>query len=649
VSNPQDTNLPMDGVAAAAPAPQAALDGAGRRLLRPVWWIALGWLAFQLVLLVHPVPLQIARPVHIGFALATVFLAWPLRKAGQPAWRAGVDVLLLAGVALVVGYYVGDFERLYTRMENVDEVLPRDLACGTLVLVLLLEAVRRVVGWSLLWVIAGFIAYAFLGRWFPGWLAFQGFDYPLFIEILTMATHGILGVTTETSVNFVWYFILFGVVYSATGGGQLFIDSALRLVGRRTGGAAKAEIVSSAMFGTISGSAVANVVATGIFTIPLMKRTGYSPEEAAAHEATASTGGQLVPPVMGIAAFVMAELLAVPYVRIALAGIIPAAAYYFALYMIVHLKAKNRGIGTLQAADLAGIGPIIPRAHLFAPPLVLIAVLASDYSATMAAMVASGVALVVGTLRRGSRMSLRGWFDMVEEIARQAAQVAVPIIAIGIIIAVAIQSNLALKFSTQLIALSGGTLLGAMVMIIVGCIIMGMGLPTVAAYIIGAILFVPALTKLGIDTLAAHFFVMYYCVLSMITPPVALASYTAAGIADADAMKTGWIAFKLSLVLFLIPFAFAFDPTLLWSGSAGWIALAFASMMIATFAWAVFLEGYLEGAIGWPLRLAFAAIALAIIFAPTGHLVWGVGCAAAIALTAGVLIARRRPRSARHG
>lgn len=639
-----DANLPTDGVAAAAPsASDAPLL---RRVLGPRWLVAAAWLAFQLYLLWNPLPLQIARPTHICLALATVFLWWPLRRGEGERWRAALDWLLLAGTAVVLGYYLADFERLYARMEEVDAILPRDLFFGTLVLLLILECVRRVVGWSLLWVIAAFVAYGFLGRWFPGWLAFQGFAYPTFIEIMTMATHGILGVTTETSVNFVWYFILFGVVYSATGGGQLFIDSALRLVGRRAGGAAKAEIVSSAMFGTISGSAVANVVATGIFTIPLMKRTGYSPEEAAAHEATASTGGQLMPPVMGIAAFVMAELLATPYARIALAGVIPAVAYYFALYMIVHLKAKRRGIGTLRARDLAGAKPIAPRSYLFLPPVLLIAILASDYSAITAAMAASLAALAICYLRRESRLGLRGWVDMIEEIAKQAAQVAVPIVAIGIIIAVAIQSNLALKFSTQLIALSGGTLAGAMLMIIVGCIIMGMGLPTVAAYIIGAILFVPALTHLGIDVLAAHFFVMYYCVLSMITPPVALASYAAAGLARADAMKTGWIAFKLSLVLFLIPFAFAFDPALLWSGPAGWIALAFVSMMAATFAWAVFLEGYFTMPMNWPERLAFCAVALLIIFAPTGHPAWWAGCAGFFALTGWVLWLRPRGRRA---
>jgi len=387
---------------------------------------------------------------------------------------------------------------------------------------------------------------------------------------------------------------------------------------------------------------VANVVATGIFTIPLMKRTGYSPEEAAAHEATASTGGQLMPPVMGIAAFVMAELLAVPYSRIALAGLIPALAYYFALYMIVDLKARHRNIGTLGAGDLAGIQPILPRAHLFLPPVVLIAILASDYSATTAAMAACVVALVVCLFRRDTRLGFKGFLDMVEDNAKQAAEVAVPIIAIGVIVAVAIQSNLALKFSTELISLSGGTLIGAMLVIILGCIVMGMGLPTVAAYIIGAILFVPAITKLGVAPLQAHFFVMYYCVLSMITPPVALASYAAAGIAKADSMKTGWIAFKLSLVLFLIPFAFAFDASLLWEGPLLTIVFAFVSMMAATFAWAVFLEGYLNGPIGWLERLAHCAASLAVIFAPTGTLWWGVGCAAIVVLVAWAFSKRGR-------
>jgi len=608
--------------------------GALPRLLTPRWLVAAAWVAFQLYLLWEPLPLEIARPVHICLALATVFF-WKQRNRI-------LDWALLAASAAVLAYYVSDWRRFNERMENVDPVLPIDMVMGVLVLLLLAEAVRRTVGWSLLSVALAFVAYGFLGPWFPGWLGFQGFEFQMFIEVMTMATHGILGLTTETSVNFVFYFILFGVVYAATGGGQLFMDTALRLVGRRRGGAAKSAIVSSAFFGTISGSAVANVVSTGIFTIPLMRRTGYTAEEAAAHEATASTGGQLMPPVMGVAAFVMAELLAVPYARIALAGLIPALAFYFALYMVVDLKARRRGVGALVAQDLSGVRPILPRLHLFAPPIVLIGLLVWNYSATTAAMYASGVALVACLFRRDTRLSLKGVLDMIEETAKQAAEVAVPIITIGVIIAVAIQSNLALKFSTHLIALSGGTLIGAMLMIILGCIVMGMGLPTIAAYIIGAILFVPALTKLGIGDLQAHFFVMYFCVLSMITPPVALASYAAAGVAKADAMRTGLLAFRLALVLFLIPFAFAFDKALLWEGAPLTIAFAFSSMMAATFAWAVFLEGWLGGRLNLLERGAFCAASLAIIFAPTRSTVWLAGCVALALLIAWELAVRPR-------
>ncbi len=610
-----------------------------KRLVRPRWLVAASWLAFQLYILYEPMLPMIQRPVHIAFALAAAFLFLPL---GTAVWQRAVDWLLLGATGAVLGYYLLDFRRLYERMDSVDPVFTQDLVFGALALLLLFEATRRAVGWSLLGVVLAFVAYGFLGPWFPGWLEFGGFAFATFIEIVTMATHGILGITTETSVTFVFYFILFGAVYSATGGGALFMDTALRAVGRRRGGAAKSAIVSSALFGSVSGSAVANVVATGVFTIPLMKRTGYTPEEAGAHEATASTGGQLMPPVMGIAAFVMAELLATPYQRIAIAGLIPAVAYYFALYMIVDLKARHRRVGSLASEEIAGIPPILPRMHLFLAPITLIGLLVAGYSATMAAMVGSVIALASCFLSPTTRIGLKGAIDMIEDLASQAAQVAIPIITIGVIIAVAIQSNLALKFSTQLISISGGTLIGAMLFIILGCLIMGMGLPTVAAYIIGAILFVPAITKLGIDPLAAHFFVMYYCVMSMVTPPVALASYAAAGLARADAMRTGWIAFKLSFVLFLIPFAFAFDPALLWSGPYGWIALAFVSMMAATYAWAIMLQGYLTGPISWPERILFGATSLTIIFGKTGTLVWSIGCVALLGMV--IWAAMLRPR-----
>jgi len=611
-----------------------------RRLVAPRFLIALIWLVFQLYIIIEPVPVLIQRPVHIFLAILAALLWAPLK--GDEAWRRMADWGLLALALVGLAYYMLAFERLNDRMENVDAVTTADMVCGVITLLLLLEATRRIIGWSLLSVLIGFLAYGFVGPWMPGWLRFGGFEPELYVEILTMTGHGILGITTETSVNFVWYFIAFGAVFSATGGGQLFIDSALRAVGRQKGGAAKSAVVSSALFGTISGSAVANVVATGVFTIPLMKRSGYTPEQAGAHEAVASTGGQLMPPVMGVAAFVMAELLQVPYSQIALAGLIPAVAYYFALYMIVDLRARRSGIGTLGSEHMLSVAPFLPRLHLFAAPIVLI-VLLFEMSAQMAALIATGVAFLSCYLRRDTRLGISGIVDVIEDIAKQAAQVAIPIAAIGIIIAVAIQSNLALKFSTQLIELSGGTLVGALVMVILGCIIMGMGLPTVAAYIIGAILFVPALRRLGISELSAHFFVMYYCVLSMITPPVALASYAGAGLAGANAMRTGLIAFQISFVVFLIPFGFAFDESLLWSGPMGWILLAFSSMMCATLAWAIALEGWFGGGIGWPGRVAYAAASLAIIFAPTGTPWWMAGFAAFLALGTWHLFLRPRP------
>jgi len=604
--------------------------------------VAVVWLVFQLYIILYPLHPMIQRPMHVFLAVIATALFRPLAERG---FRRVLDWLMIGASLATMVYYLAVSTRLVERMENVDPVLPHDMLFGIIAVLLILEATRRVIGWSLLSVILGFLVYGFLGPWFPGWLRFQGFDPELYIEILTMTGHGLMGITTETSVTFVFYFIAFGAVYSATGGGQLFIDLALRGVGRQTGGAAKSAVVSSALFGTISGSAVANVVATGVFTIPLMKKTGYSPEYAGAHEAIASTGGQLMPPVMGIAAFVMAELLQVPYGRIALAGAVPAIAYYFALFMIVDLRARRTGVGSLGAAELAATEPILPRLHLFLAPVVLIALLVQGYSATYAALVGTAVAFVAGFLRWGSRPTLHSLRAMIEDVGRQAAQVAIPITAIGIIIAVAIQSNLAIKFSTRLIDISGGTLLGAMIFIIIGCIIMGMGLPTVAAYIIGAVLFVPALRKLGIPELASHMFVMYYCVLSMITPPVALASYAAAGLAKANAMRTGWIAFRMSFVLFLIPFAFAFDDALLWTGPLWWILLAFGSLIVGTLAWAVTLEGYLGGAISWFERGLFGLASLAIIFAPTGTLWWGAGAAAAVGMGVWCCTVRRKALS----
>jgi TRAP transporter 4TM/12TM fusion protein len=584
---------------------------------------------------------MLERTLHVMVAMLLVFLWLPRQR-----W---LDIALVVAAAATTAYYAINFRYLTERMENVDPVLPVDQVFGVLTLILMLEAVRRVLGWNLLAVVLGFMVYGFTAKWMPGWLHFQGFGFAEFIEIMTMTGHGIFGITTETSVNIVFYFLAFSAVYLVAGGTELFMDVALKLVGKRPGGAAKAEVVSSALFGTVSGSAVANVTVTGSFTIPLMMRTGYSREEAAAHEAIASTGGQLMPPVMGIAAFVMADILGIPYARIALAAVIPAVTYYAALYLLVHLKARRDGKGSLPAAEIDAIASVMRRLHLLLPPIALLAAFFMDYSAGTAAIAGTVVAWACSFLPGGKPITFSRIFEMTDECAKQACQVAVPIAAIGIIIGVAIQSNLAIKFSTELLALSGGTVLGSLFFVTLGILILGMGLPTVAAYVIAAILFVPALTGLGFQLLSAHMFVLFFSVLSMVTPPVALASYTAAGIANASASRTGTLAFILGMPAYLIPFAFLYTPSILWQGTVLEIALGAVSVAGGSASWTIMIAGWMRGNMGPIERAAYGVLSFAMILAPYGAMMRSGAVVAFFALLAWstlmrpALVARRSP------
>ena len=608
------------------------MTGALKRLADIRLWVSGALIAFQYWILLHPQQPLLERPVHLLLVLFLGYLWFPLKAERLPAGvRRALDLVALAAVAAVAAYLWIAVPRFMTRIDNVSPVFWWDVVFGLLMIALLIEAVRRTVGWILVWVIVGFILYGAFGYLVPGVAGFRGFGLEEFVEILTMTTSGILGVTTETSVNFVFYFVAFGAAYSAVGGAQLFIDLAIRLVGRRPGGSAKIAIVGSSLMGTISGSAVANVTATGVFSIPLMRRAGISREHAAATEAIASTGGQLMPPVMGIAAFVMAELLSMPYAQIALAGVVPALAFYIALYLGADLSARKTGIGTLGRDAIGDVAPLLPRLHLLLPPLTLIAGLCLDFSAQMAATYATLICFPLAFLRRDSFLGIEKLVKLVNDLGRQMAEIAVPIAAIGIIIAIAIQSNIALKFAAGVIAASGGALGISLLLVIFGCIVMGMGLPTVAAYIIGAILYVPALRDLGVPPLAAHFFVMYYCVLSMVTPPVALASYAAAGLAGAGPMAVSVAAFRMSSVCFLVPFAFVVDPALLFQGTLAQVLVASAGLFLSTAVWAIGLVGYLRRPLAWGDRILLMACGVVAIVAPTGALLWdiGVGVAAA--------------------
>jgi len=593
-------------------------------------WAGLTLIVFQYWILVHPQPPLLARPVHLMLALFLVFLWNPLREDKLPVWAGrAIDGLILAAVVGFAVYYWLSITRIEERIENVSPVFAQDTIFGIIFVLLLLEGVRRTTGWILVWVILAFLAYGTFAFVIPIG-GFRGFGLEEYVEILLMTTSGVFGVTTETSVSFVFYFIAFGIVYAAIGGGKLFIDMSIRLVGRATGGGQKVAVIGSSLMGTITGSAVANVAAVGVFTIPLMKQSGVPAERAAATEAIASTGGQLMPPVMGVAAFVMAELLGVPYAQIALAGVIPAIAYYVALYILVDLNARKTGLGTLPAQTVDTVDPVLPRLHLLTPPVLLIICMMMNYSAQTAAMYATLACFPVAFIRKRERFGFSRLLDMVRDTGKQAAEIAVPIGAIGIVIAIAIQSNLALKFSSGLISFGGGTLAGSLILIVIGCIIMGMGLPTVAAYIIGAVLYAPALQKLGVPQLSAHFFVMYYCVLSMVTPPVALAAYAAAGLAKTSPWTTGWIAFEMSFVAFLIPFAFVADPALLFQGPIINVIIASIGLIVPTAIWAIGLTGFFKRSLGWLDRIFLMVCGVVAIVAPTASLFWWIGNAAGV-------------------
>ena len=588
--------------------------------------IGLVWISLQITVLFYPQMPLVDRPVHLAIALLTLLLTRPLGSPSKLAFLSRtIDATLTLAVTGVLLYYLTQGTRLTERMEGIDDVLRIDRLAGAVLLITLFEGVRRLIGWMLLLILGSFIAFAFVGQWYPGWtelawlpelFRYNGMSADEFFEGLTMTANGLLGITTSTSVGLVFYFVMFGALYSAIGGGQFFIDIGLRIAGGKPGGAAKAAVISSSLMGSISGSAVANVASTGLFTIPLMRKTGSTPTRAAGIESIASTGGQLMPPVMGIAAFVMAELLQIPYKDIVLAAAIPALAFYLSLFFIVHFGSQTANLSGLANPANASPPGLMTRWHLILPPGILVALLLAGWSAPMSALAGCGACFVSSLFHRKTWLRVTDWFQAFGKTAEQAAAVAIPIASIGLIIEIAIQSNLALKFSTDLIALSGGHLPAALALVVVGCLVMGMGLPTVAAYIIGSILFVPALIDLGIPELAAHLFVMYYCVLSMVTPPVALASYTAAGLAQANAFMTSLYAFRLSWVAFLIPFAFVYQPALL--ADAPWSRVLAASVVIfvAVWGWAAALEGTAGAPLSWPRRLVIAVLSLSLFLLP---------------------------------
>ncbi|MCM3762975.1 TRAP transporter permease [Alkalihalobacillus oceani] len=504
--------------------------------------------------------------IHLAGGLSLIFILYPfkrsmLKKAGVP-WYDGVLALL----ALAVNFYiVFEYERLTSNQVQILGYSNVDMIVATLGVLLVLEATRRAVGLPIVIIAVAALLYGLFGQHFPvAQFRHAGFDFERLMTLMFFNTEAIFGTPIRISSTFIFLFLFFGVMLTKTGIGQFFNDLAFGATGRMTGGTAKAAVTASGLQGMVTGSSVANTVSSGSFTIPMMKRAGFKPEFSAAAEASASTGGQIMPPIMGAAAFIMASNTAIPYQEIILIAIIPALLYFSGVFMGTHFEAKKQGIHGLPKEQLPSLKGILKRLDLLAPLVAIIVMLYLGFSPTRAALFGIGAAFFVSLFRKDTRMGIRDMIDTLE----QGAQIALPVIAAcataGIIAGIVTTTGLGGKIAGGIIDLAGGVFLLVLFFTMIACILLGMGLPTTANYVVTASMAAPALMAFdNVPLIAAHFFVFYFGIVADITPPVCLAAYAGAGIARANPMKAGATAFKLAIAAFIIPYAFMYNPVLL--------------------------------------------------------------------------------------
>jgi TRAP transporter 4TM/12TM fusion protein len=553
------------------------------------------------VIVVGPPEAIIFRGTHLLFAMTLTFLIF--RRVGGAEQRppSAIDYLLLAAAVAPILYLFVNYDYIVNRIYYIDDLSFADMAMGVLLVVMVMEATRRLIGWALPITAMVFLAYGL----------YATKDPERIIDQLFMTTEGIFGAPLGVSAGYVMIFVLFGSFMERTGTGQLFMDFALGITGHTAGGPGKVSVVSSSLFGTISGSAVANVMVDGPISIPLMKRTGFQPHFAAGVEAVASTGGQIMPPIMGAAAFVMAEFLQVSYLQVTLWAVIPAILYYVACFGAVHFEAKRRGILGVPRRELPPLGRTLrERGHLFIPVLTILVIMYSGYSAPLAALAGTLVCFPVAALRASSRgnVTLANIVDAMIDGARNTIAVALACACAGIIIGVVALTGAGIVFTQAVIGLAQSSLLLALILTAIAGIVLGMGMPTTPAYIVMTALLVPAIIKLGVITPAAHMFAFYFAILSAITPPVALAVYAAAGLAKSDLWATGWAAVKIGAAGFIVPFMFVYEPALLLIGDWGTILWRFAASCFGIGLLAAGLHGYLfRSAALWERAMLIAA------------------------------------------
>jgi TRAP transporter 4TM/12TM fusion protein len=550
------------------------------------------------VIVVGPPEAIIFRGTHLLFAMALTFLLFrrvtekaeaapgldaPPVAQGPPTF---LDYALLAAAVTPIIYLFVNYDYIVNRIYYIDDLTYGDMAMGALLVVMVMEATRRLIGWALPITAIVFLAYGL----------YATKDPERMLDQLFMTTEGIFGAPLGVSAAYVMIFVLFGSFMERTGTGQLFMDFALGITGHTAGGPGKVSVVSSSLFGTISGSAVANVMVDGPISIPLMKRTGFKPHFAAAVEAVASTGGQIMPPIMGAAAFVMAEFLQVSYLQVTIWAVIPAILYYVACFGAVHFEAKRKGILGVPRSELPRLGETLRvRGHLFLPVLTILAVMYAGYSAPLAALAGTLMCFPVAALRASTRanVTVTNVLEAMMDGAKNTLAVALACACAGIIIGMVALTGAGIVFTQAVIGVAQNSLLLALVLTAIAGIVLGMGMPTTPAYIVMTALLVPAVIKLGVATPAAHMFAFYFAILSAITPPVALAVYAASGLAKSDLWATGWAAMKIGAAGFIVPFMFVYEPALLMIGDWPTVIWRFLASCFGIMLLAAGLHGYL--------------------------------------------------------
>ena len=580
-----------------------------------VRWIAIAMSLFHLYTGLFQLTAMNQRVTHVTFGLILIFLIFPIGKKGKRD-RFTVDSVLFAGMALFIGVYV--LLNWFRKIGQIGLEPPLyELIMGTVLIVLLIDATRRVVGWAFPSVAILALIYARFGEMLPGILAHKNYSFTRIVSSMFITTDGIFGMLTGISATFIFLFILFGALLRESGGGDFFLDLAYSLLGHVRGGPAKVAVVASSLFGMLSGSGTANVAGTGQITIPLMKKTGYPAYFAGAVETVSSAGGLLMPPVMGSAVFVMMQILGVNYVTIIKAAVLTALLYYVGLFVMVDVEAQKIGLKGLPREKLPSLKKVIGDGwHFLIPIGVLIYFLVfAQVSLTRAAFWANVSVPLATFLRPKRRMTLKSFLDGLENGAKTALPVVAILALAGIVVGMVTLTGLGLMMSSLLIELSHGHLFLLLLFTMIAAIIMGMGVPPVAAYIVLAILVVPALVKVGVYPLAAHLFVFYFSTIAGITPPMAPDAFVAAGIADAPMMKTAFTACRLALVIFILPYVFVYNNALLLVGSPlqiVWVSLtAFLGVLALAFALQNFFGGKKMGLV---TRLLFFTSSFLLIY-----------------------------------